>query len=120
MGTYTPMLNEHHCPICGKEFYPTACWVYREKRENDGVTYYCSYKCFSHRNDGKKEKQRKRKLKQIEQLTTDGVVVNTFESAAEAGYSVDGCENAIRDAIRMHKKYKKHLWRYKTDGLSEV
>lgn len=41
-----------HCKKCGKEFYPTFYHVYRE-----GQKFYCSWKCFNHRNDGQPKKE---------------------------------------------------------------
>lgn len=42
----------HKCKKCGKEVYTTPQWVYKE-----GSKYYCSWKCYNHRNDGKPKRQ---------------------------------------------------------------
>lgn len=40
------------CKKCGKEIFPTAYWTYKE-----GGKYYCSWKCYNHRHDGKKKRE---------------------------------------------------------------
>lgn len=45
-------MNAHHCKKCGKEFYPTYYWTYKK----NGF-YYCSWKCFNHRNDDKPKRE---------------------------------------------------------------
>ena len=36
----------HRCPVCGKEFWAYADWIYRKwnKAERTKI-YYCSWKC---------------------------------------------------------------------------
>lgn len=41
-----------HCKKCNKEIFPTYEWAYKE-----GSKYYCSWKCFNHRHDGKKKRE---------------------------------------------------------------
>lgn len=41
-----------HCKKCGKEIFPTYEWAYKE-----GSKYYCSWKCFNHRHDGKEKRE---------------------------------------------------------------
>lgn len=38
------------CTKCGKEIFPTACWVYKS-----GSKYYCSWKCYNCHEDVKKK-----------------------------------------------------------------
>lgn len=33
------------CPICQKLFSSTGEWVYKKKTGNNGLFYYCSWKC---------------------------------------------------------------------------
>lgn len=40
------------CKKCGKEIYPTYQWAYKENGK-----YYCSWKCFNHRNDDKPKRE---------------------------------------------------------------
>lgn len=117
MSTKIPMFNERHCPVCGKEFYPNPSWAYKERDDHGRPTYYCSWKCFNHRNDKKKGNYH---YKPIEQLTYDEELVHTYENAYEAATAMDGNLTSIRDACRLQKKYKGYLWRYKNDGLPEV
>lgn len=125
MGKFTlsekEMLHERHCRKCGKEIYVTPQWVYK-----DPWGYYCSWKCFNHRFDGidRKQKEKLRKLKKVEQLTLDGDYIQTFDNAYDAAVEVDGLFGSIRESCRKYadgtrKKYKGYLWRYAEEGKED-
>lgn len=98
------MLTEHRCPKCGKLFFPAPYHMYKDK-----ANIYCSWTCYNHRNDGRKE----RKLKVVEQCTKSGEVVRTFSSVKQAALYMDGTIDAVYSACRNNKIYKGYLWRYK-------
>lgn len=114
-------LEPKKCRKCGKEMYPTAQWVYKMRRPSRGYYWYCSWKCFNHRFDGlKKSEIRKYRYKTVEQLTPDGEFVREFDCAYSAAAAMNGSINCVREACKKGKIYKKFLWRYKTDVLSQV
>lgn len=107
-------LNEHYCPVCGKEFYPTREWVYRDKV---GIVY-CSYKCM--RVVQKREAQKKeRKHKVVLQYTLNEEYISEFKSIDHAANWVLGTYQGISRACVNSTPYKGYLWRYK-DEVSEV
>ena len=49
-GSREPLAGyKHICPLCGKEFWGFADWVYKKKRRIQGTIYtwdyYCSWSC---------------------------------------------------------------------------
>lgn len=113
MKQQTPFLKEHYCPLCGKEFYPTPMWVYK-----DAGDIYCSWTCYRKRTN---VADKKYNYKPIQQLSVDDEqVIAEFKNAYEAATELDCSLSGIRDACRLNLKYKGYLWRYKTDGVSEV
>jgi len=62
-------LDSHHrtCPICGKEFWSTAQWVYR-RGYPDRMRWFCSWKCMR-----KDEKSRMTISDRINQAIRDGL-----------------------------------------------
>ena len=115
-------LKESHCPICGKEFYPTPMWAYKDSRH-----IYCSWKCLQvqFRKDEEKRlaakaKQANRAYKKIQQVDADGTVVAVFESAFVAADAVEGTYGGVYDACRRGKKYKKFYWRYQDEKAMPV
>lgn len=77
------------CEKCGKSFIPTYEWVYK-----DNEKYYCSWTCYNHRNDFKKDQPNKNAAnihtKRVEQYTLDGQLIAVFDSAQSAAEAV-GC-----------------------------
>lgn len=104
------VLRGKHCKKCGKEFFPTPEHVYKD---HNGA--YCSWSCFSHRNDRKP-----RERKQVEQYNLDKVLIRTFANADEAAEKIKGTAGGLREACikASHSEdqlylYKKYYWRYK-------
>jgi ribosomal protein L24E len=112
-------MKAHYCPICGKEFYPTLLWVYKDVDE-EKTTYYCSYKCH---NTIVKKREYNRTIKytsrKIVQLDLDEVVLKTFNSAYDAADAVLGKACGVRNACHEKTKYKNFLWRY-ADEMPEM
>ena len=107
-------LHPHYCPICGKEFYPIREWAYKKVHDRDHVTYYCSWSCYRKRPIHKKHAT-VRKRRQIEQLTLEGELIQTFKNVVKAADNVLGDEQRIYDACRLGEKYKGFYWRYKVE-----
>lgn len=38
--------NDTRCPKCGKIFYRTEDWVYKERHGSGHTKFFCSWKCF--------------------------------------------------------------------------
>ena len=115
-------LIESYCPICGKEFYPTPMWVYKDSRH-----IYCSWKCLQvqfredeAKRQAVKAKQIKRVYKKIQQLDADGTVIAVFESAFVAADAIDGLYSGIYQACRTGRTYKKFHWRYQDENAVPV
>ena len=105
-GGYTPEstnLIEHYCVRCGKIFFPTPMWVYKDNKGR-----YCSWTCFNHRNDDKKPR-----WQAVECLYSNGEYVCTFQSATKAAEWVGTTTDLIKRAINNETPYKGYLWRYK-------
>lgn len=115
MKKYVPMLNEHHCKECGKEFYPTKLWVYKR-----GSVLYCSWHCFNLENKREKTKQSNRIYKQVEQLTPEKELIRVFPSINHAVEAIGGAYQSISLACRRSTLYKGYYWRYKDNDLSEM
>ena len=63
-------LEQHrrNCPVCGKEFYASAEWVYRRGYDSKGLRWFCSWKCL--RRD---EKEHMSIADRINQAIRDGM-----------------------------------------------
>lgn len=101
-----PVLSAHYCPICGKEFYPTPMWVYKDL---DNI--YCSYHCLRKAETAPVKKTYN--TKPVQKLSLEEELIEEFDCPTDAAVSVDGSEWGIRKACRDKTKYKKYLWRYK-------
>ena len=99
-------MEELKCPGCGKGFIPAPYHVYRTSTK-----IYCSWTCYNHRNDKKRDKKYHYKI--VEQLTLEGKVINEIKGTAEAAALIDGTQNGIMRAVSEQKAYKGYLWRYK-------
>ena len=99
---------EAKCRKCSKNFIVAPFHKY-----HDIKGYYCSWRCFNHKDDDAPPK--KQRVKAIEQCTSTGSVIKTFRSAKFAAEDIDGSINAIRVACLRHTLYKGFLWRYKND-----
>ena len=97
------MLNEIICPQCGKKFIRAAQHIYKDR----GRTY-CSWACYNHKDDNKTST-----AKVVEQYTTKGDLIETFNNPAEAAEEVNGTADGVRSACRKCSFYKGYLWRYK-------
>lgn len=97
------MWNGCDCPRCGKNFYPTALHAYKDEK---GVNY-CSWSCLNHRFDEDNEHR------VIEMLNYDGLVLNTFNSVAEALLYNGGTPKGLIKALRDGTSYRRFKWRYK-------
>ena len=93
------------CPVCGKEFCPTAMHAYMD----NGVPY-CSWTCFNHRFDDLNDRR------PIEMLNFDGRVMKTFNSVAEALSYVGGTPKGLLNAVRNEIGYRRFKWRYKKNN----
>lgn len=113
-------LYAKRCPVCGKEFYPGPDWVYKDMDARGHPIIYCSWKCLRVVEKMKEKIRRKYKHRRIEQYTLDNKFVREYESAQDAAEMIGGTDMGIYDACRLSKKYKKYLWRYKKDELSEM
>lgn len=99
-------MRELICPKCGKNFIPAALHIYHDEKN-----YYCSWTCYNHRNDHKKNKR-----KQIELYNESGeFLLRRFKSAEEAAIHTGYNASKIRDACRKQTIYYGYLWRYKND-----
>lgn len=108
-------LKPHVCPVCGKEFYPTPQWVYKNF---EGI--YCTWGCMRKREKNLKEQIKKYRYKPVEQLDKDGNVVAEYPCADDANAVVDGTLNNLRYACLKNLKYKGYIWRYKeTEGTDD-
>ena len=98
------------CAKCGKMFIPAIEHAYKDSR---GV--YCTWHCFNHRNDGKKDSQEK----PVIQYSKSGEFIKEYKNPAEAARSV-GCDVYLltRCCRRETKSTGGYMWRYKADVLS--
>ena len=121
------MFEPNICPICGKEFWPTAYWSYKYRIGERSIKC-CSWHCLRVKQKADEEEERKqkeaekkgRKCKQIEQLSPEGEVVAVYGSATDAGDAFYDSSANIYSAIRQKTKYKGFYWRYKQDDVSQV
>ena len=95
------MIEGVKCPRCGKEHYPTPDHVYR-----DSKGMYCGWHCFNHRYDDELERK-------VEMVNSEGEVVRTFNSIAEAIAQVRGQAFRVIRAIAQKEEYRNYFWRYK-------
>ena len=101
------MIDGTICPKCGKEFFPYPDHVYKV-----GSQRYCSWTCFSHRDDEKPPKQYH--YKAVEQYTLDGEYLREFESAKKAAEFIGCTASAIASACRQENgRARKFIWKYK-------
>ena len=115
--------HERHCRLCGKEFYITPEYVYK-----DDWGVYCSWKCFNHRFDKidkntepkERVKRKKTDCKPINQYTLEGDFIRGFSSAKEAAEAVGTSVSFLRYACCYGRICKGYLWRYKEDELPEM
>lgn len=92
------------CPYCGKEFFPTANHIYKDKNTN---AEYCCWTCFNHRYDDLNDRR------PIEMLNFDGKVMKTFNSVAEALLYAGGTPKGLLNAVGNEIGYRRFKWRYK-------
>lgn len=91
-------MREVKCARCGKIFYPTYEYTYKD---------CCSYTCYLHRDDNRE------KTRSVNKYTLDGTLVASYRSAAEAAMSINMVdEECIRRACRKKTPYRRFLWRY--------
>jgi hypothetical protein len=100
-----------NCPVCGKEFYPTPMWVYK-----DGKNVYCSYHCYLR--SGKVKKKNAKSYRPVEQLTLEGEFVREYWCVSEAADDMDVEYYRIQRACAKGKPCKGYLWRYKENAMS--
>lgn len=108
-------LMEHHCPICGKEFYPTREWVYKT-----GGTYYCSWSCHRKAPEPVEVLMGAPVRKLVEQYSLEGEYLQTYRGLGEAADAIYASEWGIKAAIKKGKPYKGYLWRYKENDMPKV
>lgn len=96
-------LFECSCKKCGKAFFPTPMWIYKDNKGR-----YCSWTCFNHRNDGKAPR-----YQAVECLYPNGEKVRAFQSATKAAEWIGGVPYLVKRAIDSGEKYKGYLWRLK-------
>ena len=101
-------LKAHYCPICGREFYPTPMWAYKDL---DNI--YCSYRCLRKVETEVVTVKKNTKDRAVEKLSLSGDVLDEFGSIDDAVAHIDGTNWGIRKACRDGIPYKKYLWRYK-------
>lgn len=101
------------CPKCGKLFESTPLWVYKDEK---GI--YCTWTCYNHRNDRKKDHPNnsaaKIHTKRVEQYTLDGQLIAVFDSAQSAAEAV-GCSKTdqIRNVCRGRAETcRGFVWKY--------
>ena len=108
--------NERKCPKCGKIFYVTPEWVYKDV---GGI--YCSWKCYRKSTERKRFSEEKNyRYKPVEQLNYEGEVIRVYKNLEEAIIELDANYGNLSGACRNGTKYKGYLWRYKTDDVSKV
>lgn len=98
-------IEEKNCCKCGKRFVPA---VYHKYEHNGRL--YCSWTCYLHRADGIVRPN----SKPVYQYTLSGVLIKTFQSAAEAASSI-GMQKAgnIRDCcLGKTKTSGGYVWSY--------
>lgn len=105
-------LNARHCPICGKEFYPTAEWVYKTERH-----VFCSWKCLRVGKTKRLTKEPTRACLKVERLDLKGNVLNTFSSRNEAAAFIGKSVQWITKLCTGKAKQKDFIWRYKENEL---
>jgi hypothetical protein len=110
----TWFLKSHRCPVCGKEFFPTPLWVYRDI---DGI--YCTWSCKRKNEKSLRETMKKYKYKPVEQCDLDGNLLCTYDTAEDANAAVDGTIQNLRYACVRNLKYKGYKWRYKDMTATE-
>ena len=109
-------LSEKRCPICGKEFYPRAGWVYKSQGKE-----FCSWKCFRKDEHSKKASTpRHTRDSKVDQLTSSGKYIKTFDSAIVAAESLDCRYISIMQACRSGFMFHGFRWRYTPDEVPEV
>ncbi len=110
------ILPEHHCPICGKEFYPTAVWVYKY----DGKIF-CSWPCFQRRFEiCPKPITKHYHVKPVLQYSLAGKLIGEFSCAEEAARLINTSRQYVQKVCRSGKQAKGYYWRYKENELSEM
>ena len=103
------MIVEMFCSKCGKNFIPAPEHLYRDRRG-----WYCSYTCWIHSDDGKKQGK---PPKMVAQCTPDGEVVRIHASSQAAADFVNYLNGrTITNAIRSKKLCKGYLWKYVDGG----
>ena len=100
------MLNGHHCPVCGKEFFPTYEWVYK-----DLENIYCSWSCYRTKNKDRKTAGNYN-YKKVAQYTKDKKLIKIHDTILDAAVEVNGIYPGIASACREKWVYKGYLWRY--------
>lgn len=98
------------CRRCGKEYFPTPMHAYKDDKGS-----YCSWTCFNHRFDNKKDVRPIEMLDYADIYGKRLVVKKTFNSIAEALSYVGGTPTALRRAVKEERTYKHFMWRYKKD-----
>ena len=98
---------EKRCAKCDKEFYPYPEHIYRVGRR-----WYCSWTCFSHRNETNNATGRPTKRKAVEQYTLDGEFIREFKSANEAAEYIGCNPETVRNWCK-GKANKSFIWKYK-------
>lgn len=98
-------MREAKCARCGKIFYPTYEYTYKD---------CCSYTCYLHRDDKFK------KSRPVNKYAIDGTLVSKYPSAVEAGMSINIIdEECVRRACRSKTAYKGFLWRYADEEVQK-
>lgn len=70
MSEITNELFPRNCKGCGKKFYPTPQWVYKDGAHNKkNVIFYCSYGCM--RKVRKEKEDRKKQREIIKQIKAE-------------------------------------------------
>lgn len=105
MDDRTMQFVEKRCAKCGKIFIAAPFHIYKDNGE-----YYCKWTCYNHREDGKANN---RKIRKVELYGESGELLKVFTSATAAAEHTGYDASRIRDACREQKPYMGFIWKYR-------